>query len=72
VGILYGLLTLQKMIKAGETLREQGVRRKPVLSELPKGVTLADLKAEVQAILEQEGQVDVHKLDASLERPLAI
>lgn len=71
-GLLYGLLTLQKMIKAGETLREQGVRRKPVLSELPKGITLADLKMEIQTLLEQEAQVDVHKLDASLKRPLAI
>lgn len=71
-GLLYGLLTLQKLIKTGETMRKPGVRQKPVFSELPEGVTMADIKTEMQTLLEQDAQVDVQKLDASLERPLAI
>ena len=30
-GLFYGLLTLQRMIKEGETIRKPGMRRKPVM-----------------------------------------
>jgi NADH-quinone oxidoreductase subunit B len=44
---LYGLLTLQKLIKSGETLKRPGERRKPVLAEVPPGATLEGLSREV-------------------------
>ncbi len=57
----YGLLTLQKMIKEGESIREPGVRRKPVLSCLPEGFTMDDIDAEMQRLLVEENVVDVQK-----------
>lgn len=70
-GLLYGLLTLQKLIKEGETLRKQGIRHKPVTSELPKGITLNDITVEIRRVLEEEAEVNVQELDASLPRPTA-
>lgn len=43
----YGLLALQKMIKEGETIRKPGERRKPVLANLPPGLTLEDISKEL-------------------------
>ncbi len=57
----YGLLTLQKLIKEGETIREPGIRRKPVLSRLPHGYTMEDIDKEMQQLLIEENVVDVQK-----------
>ena len=43
----YGILTLQKLIREGETLREPGVRRPPVLAALPPGITMQDIRADL-------------------------
>jgi NADH-quinone oxidoreductase subunit B len=43
----YGLLTLQKMIREGETIRRAGWRRPPVLAALPPGISLADVQAQL-------------------------
>jgi NADH-quinone oxidoreductase subunit B len=55
----YGILTLQKMIMAGETIRKPGVRVKPVLAQLPPGVTLADIQREIGALLEKSNVIDL-------------
>jgi NADH-quinone oxidoreductase subunit B len=55
----YGILTLQKMIMEGETVREPGIRRKPVLAQLPPGVSLADIQAEIAALLEKANVTNV-------------
>lgn len=60
----WGLMTLQKMIKEGETLREPGLRRKPVLAALPAGFTEADVRAEMRRALEQDNVIDVEKAAA--------
>lgn len=48
----YGLLTLQKMIREGETIRKPGERRKPVVAALPPGITLEQIRSEMIANLE--------------------
>jgi NADH:ubiquinone oxidoreductase subunit B-like Fe-S oxidoreductase len=60
--LLYGLLTLQKMIKQGETIKKPGIRHRPVTSEIPPGVTLENIKAEMIELLEQDANVDVHQV----------
>jgi NADH-quinone oxidoreductase subunit B len=55
----YGLLTLQKMIKQGETIRKPGIRTKPVLAALPQGITMEDLNARQQELLQRDNTVDV-------------
>jgi NADH-quinone oxidoreductase subunit B len=60
--LLYGLLTLQKMIKQGETIKKPGIRHRPVTSEIPPGVTLEHVKAEMIALLEKEATVDIHEI----------
>ncbi len=55
----WGLLALQRMIRRGETARAPGMRRKPVLSALPQGITVQDIRAEIRAALEAENVVDV-------------
>jgi NADH-quinone oxidoreductase subunit B len=62
---LYGLLTLQKLIKEGITVRKPELRRKPVLAALPPGVTAEDIRAEMAALLEQNASYDVHKILAA-------
>jgi NADH-quinone oxidoreductase subunit B len=57
----WGLLTLQKMIKEGESIRYPGVRKKPVLAALPDGVTEADIRREMRLALQEENVVDVVK-----------
>jgi len=54
---LYGLLTLQKMIREGESVRAPGERRKPVLSNIPPGATLEGVRAELIALLEKDSAV---------------
>lgn len=55
----WGLLALQRMIKEGESIRYPGVRRKPVVSALPDGVTEKDIRREMRLLLEEENVVDV-------------
>jgi NADH-quinone oxidoreductase subunit B len=67
----YGLLALQRMIKEGETVRKPGVRRKPVTAALPEGITLADIQAELIALLDQNATVNVPQLckERDLDEP---
>ena len=60
----YGILTLQRMIKEGETVREPGVRRKPVMAALPQGITLQDIQAEFVTLLKEDAVVNVDELAA--------
>ena len=68
-GLLYGLLTLQKMIREGETLRERGIRRKPVTSVLPPGITMDDVKAEMEKVLKEEAVFDMKDAVERLKWP---
>jgi len=54
----WGLLTLQKLIREGETVRKPGVRRKPVLAALPQGITVADIQKEMGILLEKQNETD--------------
>lgn len=56
----YGILTLQRMIKEGETVRTPGMRRNPVMAALPQGITLKDIQAELVTLLQEDaiGNVD--------------
>ena len=56
---LYGLLTLQKLIKEGESIRRPYVRRKPVLSVLPAGMTADQIRSELAALLQRDSTVDL-------------
>lgn len=44
----YGLLTLQKMIRDGESVRHPGERRPPVLAAMPPGISMEDILKELQ------------------------
>jgi NADH-quinone oxidoreductase subunit B len=57
----WGLMTLQKMIKQGESIARPGIRRKPVLAALPQGITLEDIREEIRALLEADNVIDVAK-----------
>lgn len=57
----YGLLTLQKMIKQGESMRHPDIRRKPVVSALPHGLTMEDIHEEMRRLLEADAVIDVTK-----------
>ncbi|MBK7961106.1 MAG: NADH-quinone oxidoreductase subunit NuoB [Bdellovibrionales bacterium] len=50
----YGLLTLQKMIREGESIRRPGERRKPVLAALPPGITIDQIRQELILNLEEK------------------
>ncbi|MBI2604746.1 MAG: NADH-quinone oxidoreductase subunit NuoB [Deltaproteobacteria bacterium] len=50
----YGILTLQKLIKEGETVRRPGERRKPVLAALPAGMTVDQIQEEMRSLLVTE------------------
>ena len=52
---LYGILTLQKMIREGESVRHPGQRKKPVLAMIPPGATLEGVRAELIQLLEEQG-----------------
>jgi NADH-quinone oxidoreductase subunit B len=56
----WGLLTLQKMIKQSQSIRNQGIRKKPVLAALPQGITLADIQKELQEQLVKDNTIDVN------------
>lgn len=65
----WGLLALQRMIREGETIREPGIRRKPVMAALPEDVSLQDVRREIRAALAKDNAIDVAK--ASDEKPWA-
>ena len=71
-GLFYGLLTLQKMIKEGETLRKPGVRRKPVMSALPPDINMDDIQAEMEELLKRDTNVDVEKARQALDWPTGL
>lgn len=71
-GLFYGLLTLQQMIKKGETIRQPGVRRKPVLSALPPEITLADIQKEMEELLIKDAEVDVEQTRKNLAWPTGL
>ncbi len=49
---LFGLMTLQKLIRDGETVRKPGERRKPVFAALPPGVSIDEFPAEITRLFE--------------------
>jgi len=55
----WGLLTLQKMIKQGESIRHPGLRKKPVMAALPHGLSCEDIRKELREALEKENTVNV-------------
>jgi NADH-quinone oxidoreductase subunit B len=52
----YGLLTLQKMIKEGLTVRKQGIRNPPVMAALPPGITMEDIRAEMADLMKSQAE----------------
>jgi NADH-quinone oxidoreductase subunit B len=61
----WGLLTLQRLIMKGESIRHPDVRRKPVISALPNGVTMKDIHEEMCRTLEQENVFKVSEAAAA-------
>ena len=55
----WGLLTLQKMIKEGVSIRHPDVRKKPVLASLPCGISIEDIRQEIRKLLIEENAVNV-------------
>jgi NADH-quinone oxidoreductase subunit B len=55
----WGLMTLQKLIREGQTARRPGIRVKPVVARLPGGLTEADVPEAMRRVLERENVVDV-------------
>jgi NADH-quinone oxidoreductase subunit B len=49
----YGILTLQRLIREGETMSRPGERKVPVVSALPDGITLDQIRAEIVTELER-------------------
>lgn len=60
----YGILALQRLIKKGETVREPGTRRAPVMAALPPGITLKDIQTELVALLQKDAAVNVDEMTA--------
>jgi len=71
-GFFYGILTLQKMIKSGETWRTRGQRTKPYECALPPGLTMEDIKAEMAEMLKQSNKVDVDKAFKGMVKPTGL
>lgn len=57
---LYGLLTLQKLIRQGESIKHTNVRRKPVLAALPPGISADQIRAELIESLQGSSVVDLN------------
>ncbi|MEK7774932.1 MAG: NADH-quinone oxidoreductase subunit NuoB [Candidatus Zixiibacteriota bacterium] len=71
-GLFYGILTLQRMIKQGETVRRPGIRSKPVMSALPPNITMNDIEAEMESLLRQEADIDVEKARKERDWPTGL
>lgn len=61
-GLFYGILTLQKMIKEGESCSNPGIRRKPVMAALPPGIKIEDIKAEFVSVLNKQNTVNIKEV----------
>lgn len=57
----YGLLTLQRLIKQGLSVRRPNVRHKPVMAALPPGITREQIQAELVALLERDAVRDMQQ-----------
>jgi NADH-quinone oxidoreductase subunit B len=55
----WGLMTLQRLIKQGESAAHPNVRRKPVMAALPRGIAADDVPEDVRRALEAENVVNV-------------
>ena len=55
----WGLLTLQKLIKEGESIRHPDTRRKPVVAALPQGMTMDAIREEVRKALQEDNVMNV-------------
>lgn len=64
----YGILALQRLIKEGETVRQPGVRRKPVMAALPPGMTIQDIQVELANLLTSEATGNVDDMIRARER----
>jgi NADH-quinone oxidoreductase subunit B len=54
----HGLLTLQKLIRKGESVRHPGERHKPVMDALPPGMTVDMIRAEIAKVLVEDAKVN--------------
>lgn len=61
----WGLMTLQRLIRQGESIARPNVRRKPVMAALPQGIKPEDFREEVRRVLEAENEVNVDEAAAS-------
>lgn len=61
----WGLMTLQKMIKQGESIRRPGWRRRPVTAALPQGLSPEQIRAEIVRELEKDHDVNLSEAEAS-------
>ena len=52
--LFYGILTLQRMIKAEETIGNPGYRHKPVMSALPPNMNIDEIKEEMRKLMEKD------------------
>ncbi|MCC7402897.1 MAG: NADH-quinone oxidoreductase subunit B [Bdellovibrionales bacterium] len=59
--LIYGIMTLQKMIKTGEAYGQPYQRRRPITAALPPGMTQAQLQKEIAEFLEAHATIDVDK-----------
>ncbi|MBT4762186.1 MAG: NADH-quinone oxidoreductase subunit NuoB [Bdellovibrionaceae bacterium] len=59
--LLYGILTLQRMIKEGESMAWTGKRKKPVLAALPPAITGDDIYSEMQVLLDEQSEFNVRE-----------
>ncbi|MCB0365254.1 MAG: NADH-quinone oxidoreductase subunit B [Bdellovibrionaceae bacterium] len=57
--LIYGLLTLQKMIKTGEAMGQPYKRKRPVTAALPPGITQEQLQKEIAEFLDAHSIIDV-------------
>jgi NADH-quinone oxidoreductase subunit B len=55
--LFYAILTLQREIKAEETLGNPGYRRKPVMSALPPNMSIDEIKEEMEKLLKKDAIV---------------
>lgn len=67
--LFYGLLTLQRMIKEGETVRKPGIRKKPITAALPEGITKTAINEQMNKLLAEIAQVNIR--EDALDKPWA-